>query len=326
MTPDRATLESIWQGLGSRGRGVLKALPLVILVLLVLPFVVYAVPGLAGAEGSYVVLSGSMEPAIQPGDVVFVYSVDPAEIEPGTVITYSTAGAKIPTTHRVVETVPLDTNPVSTGFVTMGDANEDPDQAVVQPGDVLGVVPSASLPFLGETVLRLPLMGHVVLFANTGMGFAFLVGLPLALFILNEVFAMARGTRASGTDAKIADPDAEAASAEEGAGTSTQEAETPTATDDANLVTVDHADLRLSLVILGIVSVYTIWVAYTVFEPWSVSAAVAAGGTFLYLAALRYRAMRDGSPIPDEGPDPSPAPRSVTDGGQSADDETGDAQ
>jgi len=50
---------------------------LILLIALVLPFVAYAVPQVAGAEHSFVVLSGSMEPSISPGDVVLVAGVQP---------------------------------------------------------------------------------------------------------------------------------------------------------------------------------------------------------------------------------------------------------
>ena len=50
--------------------GVLRAVALVLVVALVVPFVVFAVPQVVGGDASFVVISGSMEPAISVGDAV----------------------------------------------------------------------------------------------------------------------------------------------------------------------------------------------------------------------------------------------------------------
>ncbi|TKX83266.1 hypothetical protein EXE43_25160, partial [Halorubrum sp. SS5] len=53
-------------------RRIANIVGLMILVAIVVPFVVFAVPQVVGADQSYVVLSGSMEPAMSPGDVIIV--------------------------------------------------------------------------------------------------------------------------------------------------------------------------------------------------------------------------------------------------------------
>ena len=81
-------------------------LALLLLLALLAPFVIYAVPGVIGADQSYVVLTGSMEPALSPGDAVVVDAVDAGAIAVGDVITFERSAANdIPTTHRVVEVV-----------------------------------------------------------------------------------------------------------------------------------------------------------------------------------------------------------------------------
>lgn len=308
----------------------LKAAGMVLLVALVVPFVIYAFPALAGAEGSYVVLSGSMEPAISPGDVVFVYAVDPTTIAAGDVVTYSREGTSIPTTHRVIEVIQTDDVPSGVLLRTAGDANEDPDQALVAGSAVFGVVPTVSLPTVGPVLVGVPYMGHIIQFANTPLGFLVLVGLPLGAFILNEVWVIARGGRESATE-ETAAQEIETVDAEATAVTGTPEVDSSTGTvteppastvDPAyqgagdGMVSIDQTDLRVAIAVLGVVSVYTIWVAYSVLEPWSVSAAVAAGGSFLYLAALQYRAKTHGgvASVPGSGT----VARSVPDGGELA--------
>ncbi|MCW8171877.1 signal peptidase I [Natrialba swarupiae] len=75
---------------------------MLVLIAIVVPFVIYAVPGVIGAEYSFVVLTGSMAPAIDPGDVVIVGETEPTTIESGDVITFVRDGADTPVTHRVV--------------------------------------------------------------------------------------------------------------------------------------------------------------------------------------------------------------------------------
>lgn len=327
LSPFRAALDR-W---GPYGRIAIRILGLAILVAFVIPFLIYAVPTLVGAEGSYVVLSGSMEPAIAPGDVVFVYATDPGSIDVGDIVTYSREDAQVPTTHRVIEVI--ETNDVPSGVLlrTMGDANEDPDQVPVAGGAVHGVVPAVTLPVIGTVLFVFPAMGHVIQFANTTPGFLLLVGLPLGAFILNEIWTIARGgirkertTDASGNLAHVSGASGNPVETVADEGRTSQDDRWVPAQDASESqssspseVVIGQADLKASIVILGLVSVYAIWVAYSVFTPWSVSAAVAAVGSFLYLAALRYRVLSDldRSPVPET----SRAGASIPDGGDTID-------
>ena len=306
---------------GPHGRNALRLLGFAILVAFVLPFVVFAFPTLVGAEGSYVVLSGSMEPAIAPGDVVFVYATDPASIGVGDIVTYSRENAQVPTTHRVIEVI--ETNDVPSGVLlrTMGDANEDPDQVPVAGGAVHGIVPAVTLPVIGTVLFVFPAMGHVIQFANTTPGFVILVGLPLGAFILNEIWTVARGGIRDRRNAESSTSLAEGAGMGGGSARTSQvggrldrsEAGEFAPSNPTDVV-IGQADLKASVAILGIVSLYTIWVAYSVFTPWSVSAAVAAVGSFLYLAALRYRVLSAVARAPES--DAGVPGESIPDGGQ----------
>lgn len=66
------------------------------------------------------VLSGSMRPDIQPGDLAIIRPVPVDDIEVGDVIAYLPPGHSIPVLHRIVS---LDEE----GFVTQGDANNTTD-------------------------------------------------------------------------------------------------------------------------------------------------------------------------------------------------------
>lgn len=280
-------------------RRVGSLLAMLVLIALVLPFVMYAFPPAIGAEGSYVVLSGSMQPAIQPGDVMFVYEVDPLTIEAGDVVMFSRQGSEIPTTHRVIEVVPTNDFESGVAFRTMGDANEDPDQRLVPGESIVGVVPAITLPFVGTVLFGVPEMGHVVQFANTQFGFVLLVGIPITAFILNEVYRAARGSRSEpektrqDEGAEPIDGAAAEETEEQVAGESIDPGSTATVAEPVDEYVVSQTDLKLTLLVLGLASTYALWVTYKMLTPWSVSVAVAGWGSFLYLAALRHRALAD---------------------------------
>ncbi|WP_281193561.1 signal peptidase I [Halorubrum sp. F4] len=172
-------------------RRVLDWAGLLLLIALVVPFVVYAVPGVVGAQGGYVVLSGSMEPSIGVGDVVIVDDVTPAEIEEGDVITYLRGDADTPTTHRVVEVTERNGE---RAFITQGDANEDPDAAPVPASRVLG-----------EVAVVIPYMGYVIEFVNTPTGFLALVVIPFVLLALSEVRSVIAGDDSGPTEGALED-------------------------------------------------------------------------------------------------------------------------
>lgn len=117
---------------------------------------VLAFPGVIGAESSYVVLSGSMRPAIQPGDTVVVRSVDPGDVGRGDIVVFHTDGSPGETgpnrvTHRVVETVRTDHG---VAYRTKGDANDSPDQGLVDHSELVGEV-WFHVPFVGRIFLLL---------------------------------------------------------------------------------------------------------------------------------------------------------------------------
>ncbi|WP_255150867.1 signal peptidase I [Halorarius halobius] len=175
-------------------RRLAHAVGALLLVACVTPFVVTAVPQTVGASHSYTVMSGSMEPAISPGDVVLVREVPPRRIERGDVITYEFTdggGAVQRRTHRVVDVVAREDGRY---FRTKGDANDAPDPQLV-PADAV----------VGRVVATLPVVGHVTLFASTRVGFVALVLVPVGLLFLSELWSLVGALR----DARTADGPAE---------------------------------------------------------------------------------------------------------------------
>ena len=96
---------------------------------------------------AYVVMSGSMEPSLPVGSLMFVAPSPSSDIRPGDVVTFALADGVV--THRVVEVRSGTRGPL---LVTKGDSNLDPDQQPVQLGASVGT-PRALIPGLGFAVV-----------------------------------------------------------------------------------------------------------------------------------------------------------------------------
>ena len=119
---------------------VLGALLIAAVILICVPL---TVPQLMGYE-VYAIVSGSMEPAIPTGSLVYAKDAEPGEIEPGDVIVFrGGVDANTVITHRVTENQTADR-----AFITKGDANEGEDVTPVPYEHVLGRV-TRSVPYLG---------------------------------------------------------------------------------------------------------------------------------------------------------------------------------
>ena len=115
-----------------------------------------------------VVMSGSMSPAIETGSLLAVKAVEPSQLKIGDVISY--AGPEGNVTHRIVG---IETE-AGLRFITMGDANDVADPAVL-PEQVIGVV-----------ALVLPWLGRALLFSQTRRGLLLLIIIPALLILLWE--------------------------------------------------------------------------------------------------------------------------------------------
>jgi signal peptidase len=257
-------------------RRILGVIALVALVAIVLPFVIYSVPQVVGAEHSYVVLSGSMAPTIGAGDVILVDSVDAAAISEGEIVTFRAESASRPTTHRVID---VHDQGGQLRFQTKGDANENADAELVEANELQGRVMS-----LGGTPIVFPMLGHVIQFAGTDIGFATLFALPLVLFVafeIRDVLADSSPDSGAETDGEGADDAAGPAVADGSGADAAGEAD---ADDEA--VTFRAAELKLGLVVLGLFTAYGLWVAYVTREIWSVAVLGMVGTTFVLLLGL----------------------------------------
>jgi len=241
-----------------------------VLVAAVAPFVVYAVPAVVGADQGFVVLSGSMEPKMSPGDAVIVREVPPSEIERRDIITFRT-DSQTPTTHRVVEVRQTDSGAT---YVTKGDANEEADRGPVRYEQVIG-----------EVVFVIPFLGHIIQFANTQAGFLALVLTPMALFVLSELWELSKSVR---TDESASASASTESSQDAATHTVDTEASTDGSTDEeeSDGFTLTRSSLQLLTVLFGLYVPYSGYVAYTTREAWSIGAATATAIGFLFCLVI----------------------------------------
>lgn len=97
------------------------------------------------------VRSGSMEPALNRGDLIVVRPVAMADVREGDVVLFAAGGDSVPTVHRVagINEVELRIHDAASGetdvqteyrLVTKGDANEQPDIQEVAEQQLMGRV------------------------------------------------------------------------------------------------------------------------------------------------------------------------------------------
>lgn len=270
------------RGIARGGRWLLTG----VFLLVVVAIVVHSTPALVGAEASYVVLSGSMHPAMGAGDVVFVYETDPATIEAGDVITYVRASDNIPVTHRVIEVVGTGTDPA---FVTKGDANEDIDPGAVPASNVIGVVPALTLPALGELLFVLPELGRVVLVVQTPLGFGVLIGLPMLGFLTLELRDVLRGreTATNSAESPTSDGDENVDATDDTQGASTHGLEREEMEPVADGVTLAPGDLNATTLVLVVFAGYAVFVANVLRTAPAVAAAVAVVGCAVIAISIK---------------------------------------
>lgn len=119
-------------------------------------------------------LTGSMEPAISPGDVVINEEITPSEARVGDVVTFrDPADQAKELTHRVVSVRRAGSH---LWFVTKGDANNTRERWRV-PADGR----------IGRLVYTVPWVGHVAVLTRTPFGWLLLVGVPLLLLAAAEL-------------------------------------------------------------------------------------------------------------------------------------------
>lgn len=144
----------------------------ILLIVIVAACIPLTVPKAMGYQ-IYTVVSGSMEPEIPVGSLVYIKYEEPKEIVEGDVIAFygSDADGSI-ITHRVVS------NSTAMGeFITKGDANEENDMNPVTYNQ-----------YIGKMVRSIPKIGGIVQTITGGSG-KIAVGCVIGLAVVLEIIA-----------------------------------------------------------------------------------------------------------------------------------------
>lgn len=124
--------------------------------------------------GSYVVLGGSMEPSVQQGSIVYMH--DSGQYEEGDIITFQRGTTDV--THRIVERN-------DGGYITQGDANDDPDSVVITDEQIKG-----------ELMFSVPWYGYLWVFSNSQYGTISIILLGLGtVFFGGRLFIVSKRPR-----------------------------------------------------------------------------------------------------------------------------------
>lgn len=110
----------------------------IIYVLLIIYLLIF-VPSIWGYK-PLVVMSGSMEPTLQVGGILYYHEFDLEDFENGDILVYSTKEHII--SHRLVDKT-------GDGFITKGDNNNTIDSSLVNNNQILGKGTNWSIPFIG---------------------------------------------------------------------------------------------------------------------------------------------------------------------------------
>lgn len=126
-----------------------------------------------GGYKSFLVQSGSMEPAIMTGDIILIHNQTSYLLND--VVTFRDEENRT-VTHRLVE-IPKDK---STGsFSTKGDANRSQDAAQINQDQIIGKV-----------VFVIPKLGYLVAFSKSLPGLIILIMIPALMFLLDQLFKL----------------------------------------------------------------------------------------------------------------------------------------
>eukprot|EP00946_MAST-07B_sp_MAST-7B-sp1_P005213 g5213.t1 len=132
-----------------------------------------------------VVLSGSMEPAFQRGDILFLNN-DPSPLQAGEIVVFKIEGRDIPIVHRILTVHEGDTSgedgAQETKYLTKGDHNHIDDRGLYKPGQLW----LKRKHILGRARGALPYVGMVTIVLNDYPTLKYVLVGVMGLFVLTN--------------------------------------------------------------------------------------------------------------------------------------------
>jgi len=130
---------------------------------------------LLGSYESLLVRSGSMEPTIMTGDVIFAKQLN--QYNKNDVVAFKDEGDRV-ITHRIVK---IDESDGQLTFITKGDANRSIDNGTILQENIIGKV-----------VFVIPTIGFLMSFVKTPPGLIIMIVFPAFLLIIDQVIQMSK--------------------------------------------------------------------------------------------------------------------------------------
>lgn len=148
----------------------------------ILPFLFFVLitsrTSLIGGIRSFIILTGSMEPSIQIGTLVFTKPF--SFYRQNDIVTFKKDNRTV--THRIIDTQIRDN---AFYYQTMGDANNAPDTDLISGSQILG-----------KTFFTLPYLGNFIFFLKTLPGYFLFILFPAVAFIIFEVINIKKEIKA----------------------------------------------------------------------------------------------------------------------------------
>lgn len=153
-----------------------------------------------------IVLTDSMYPVIESGDLIICNTASPAEVQVDDVISFfdPAGNGQSIVTHRVVEILIAEDGSLS--FITKGDNNNTEDKTPVPEDSLVGVYKS-----------RIPGAGNVAMFMQSTTGLVVCVVLPIVLLVTYDVIRRRRYEKSKNADNEALMAELEALRAERAA-------------------------------------------------------------------------------------------------------------
>ena len=149
----------------------------IVIILMVIAFcLILILPNQFGYQ-VFNVVSGSMEPEIPVGSMIFVDNTAPEEVAVGQIIAFQSGGSVV--AHRVVEN-----QSVVGEFVTKGDANDTED---------INTIPYSAL--IGRVAYHVPRIGQFMMVYTSPIGKVYVLGFALCGLLFNVLGGRLRAAR-----------------------------------------------------------------------------------------------------------------------------------
>lgn len=148
-----------------------------LLVLILSPFIAYGGAQFIPHYDGFKVTSGSMEPEIETGSLLFTRKMPADKIEVGNTITFQKTENTF-TTHKVIQ---KHSEEGLTTFETQGIANDAPDAGNVTEDELTG-----------KKMFSIPILGYVLAWASTPTGIITMIIIPGLVLIAIETKVLIR--------------------------------------------------------------------------------------------------------------------------------------